>query len=379
MFFRMAADFISRVRLYSVKAPGIAETTTDEGHEACMAGMRTLLPVLQCPPDISSLPEQPLSKIVLFDRWRPLFKRHPRLLETIAFVESVLIYPFLGVVKLLGPERASRLAGAFMYRIGPKLARHKRVVQANLKYFLPDRTQAELDRIGQASWEGLGNLMGEYVHMKRIIVSGKHCELVDRFGLDDLIRDRRQVLFIGAHMANWALPFCLVSYMGVKCVTTMAPISSPFFADFFEKLNRDIMSFNNDSILALRDDGIRTVLKYIKQGYSLAMMADVRSEGGERIPFFNRSVNSSVLLLAKMAYTYDLDIVPCHCARLAPARFRVSVSPPLSTLSRDVGKKPWVEDTGRRINRMIEQWIAAYPESWYWANKRAGKSFYKKR
>jgi KDO2-lipid IV(A) lauroyltransferase len=78
-----------------------------------------------------------------------------------------LVKWLIRLLRCANPDRASDFCGSVARRIGPYLPVH-RIGQANLRAAFPDKDAAWIEATLRESWDNLGRVAGEYVHMARI-------------------------------------------------------------------------------------------------------------------------------------------------------------------------------------------------------------------
>jgi Kdo2-lipid IVA lauroyltransferase/acyltransferase len=89
---------------------------------------------------------------------------------------------------------------------------------------------------------------------------------------------------------------------------------------------------------------------------------------GIPVPFFGRTAMTTSAL-AVLALRFNCDVLPACVERLAGARFRLTVFPPLP-LSRSGDHHTDVAALMARVNQTVENWIRKRPEEWFWLHRR---------
>jgi KDO2-lipid IV(A) lauroyltransferase len=114
--------------------------------------------------------------------------------------------------------------------------------------------------------------------------------------------------------------------------------------------------------------GARKAAMHLARGGIMAMLVDQKLNDGIEARFFGHKAMTAPAPAA-FALRYRCQMVPAHCERIAPARLRMVIEPPLA-----------LPDTGSRasdilaltqsMNDTIEGWVRAKPESWLWLHRR---------
>ncbi|MFO1188759.1 MAG: lysophospholipid acyltransferase family protein [Alphaproteobacteria bacterium] len=110
------------------------------------------------------------------------------------------------------------------------------------------------------------------------------------------------------------------------------------------------------------------MMEALAQGATVVMLADQRMNNGITVPFFGIPAMTASAL-ARLAFRFDVPVVPVQTERLAPATFKVTVEEPL-----DVPRSgnAAIDEAAMMtaVNNRIEAWIRARPEQWLWLHRR---------
>jgi KDO2-lipid IV(A) lauroyltransferase len=99
------------------------------------------------------------------------------------------------------------------------------------------------------------------------------------------------------------------------------------------------------------------------------MLADQKMNDGIPVPFFGHPAMTATALAA-LALRFDCDVLPARVVRLAGARFRVTVFPPLP-LPRSGERHTDAAALMTRVNETLEAWIRERLEQWLWLHRRS--------
>src|SRR5690606_21344091 len=141
-------------------------------------------------------------------------------------LEAVGFAGFVGLMRLLGVERASALGGWLLRTLGPRTGTQKTVMR-NLRIAFPDMPEAERAALALAQWEQTGRAFAETAVMD-ILVKQDRIEVV---GLERLhaIRDSgKPVVFAGGHFANIETLAATITGSGVPCQITYRAANNPY-------------------------------------------------------------------------------------------------------------------------------------------------------
>lgn len=270
---------------------------------------------------------------------------------------------FIGLMRLLGVQRASGLGGWLLRTLGPKTGTQKTVMR-NLRIAFPDMPVAERERLALGQWEQTGRAFAETALMDRIVAQDR----IEVVGLERLhaIRDSGQpVVFVGGHFANIETLAATIIGSGVPCQITYRAANNPY-------VDAQIIAARARYGITLfapkGGDGARELLAGMARGESVALMNDQKFSEGPEVTFFGQPVNAAPGP-SRLALKFGTVLQPMSVVRLPGVRFRLTVYDPIA-----------VEKTGDRsadiargvqaITRFIEDRVREHPVDWFWVHKR---------
>ncbi len=276
-------------------------------------------------------------------------------------LECMLLFGLLGCLRLLPPRIASSMMGAIFRLIGPVTGWHRRSVR-HLSLAFPDMDMPHRHRIARTMWDNLGRNVGEYMHLDRMLASGR----ITFDGTDHLNRDKGGII-IGAHLANWEALSMLGRAENVPIGLIYRPLNNPYANLAFAR--RPAIS-GADSYQKGREASLGMLRTLRKNGFML-MLVDQQLREGISIPFFGHPAKTAISHI-RIALKQDKPIYLARVTRAKDASIKVSISPALSvdnTADIDIETHRIATD----INAEIERWITKCPEQWLWPHRRWGK------
>lgn len=282
-------------------------------------------------------------------------------------VEAALARALVGMVRALGPVRASNLGGAVARTVGPILPA-SRTADRNLRRALPELDAAGRRRIVRGVWDNLGRTLCELPHVASLgaTAAGPGWEVTGGEHIEALVRQGGPVLMFSGHLGNWEmLPAAAIGY-GLPIASVYRASSNPgvdaLVCGLREAANPGMPQFPKGA------RGARDVLAHVRRGGSVGLLVDQKMNDGVEARFFGLPAMTASALAA-IALSRRLPVVGVDVIRLGPARCRLVVDPPLP-----------LPDTGDRqgdvlaltqaVNDSVERWVRARPEDWLWLHKR---------
>jgi KDO2-lipid IV(A) lauroyltransferase len=261
-------------------------------------------------------------------------------------------------------EVASARSGALWRALAPLLSRHQRVL-AHLSMAFPDMPAARRETIARDMWEVLGRVFGESFHLPAL--AGP-----DRLALDDEAfwraqirrRNGRGYVVCAPHLANWEIAAPVLNRLGLHTAGLYQGLTNPL-------VDRRVQSLRAfaypGGLYAKKPSATRALIRHVKDGGTLAMLADLRDSSGIRVPFFGISAKAT-RFPAMLARLYDVPMLAGRITRLPDAHFRgalVEIPVP-----RTQDAEADIYEATQALQKTFEDWIRATPEQWMWGHRR---------
>ena len=262
------------------------------------------------------------------------------------------------------PARLIDGVSAGLWRaIAPRLHRHRRAIR-NLKAAMPELSASERETLLDRMWDNLGRTAVEALALHKI---ADDTEAVTLNFSDDAIaimQSAKPAIFVSLHMGNWEVPALAAEKFGKPLIGVYQKILNPLIDKDVHQLRA---RFYRGGLYSKSLETITKVRRGISQGYSVAIMADLRDSHGVFVDFFNlpTSVTTFPALLSRL---YDLPIVAIRAIRTDGRKFRIDAIN--LDLQRLASRDDEILETTRRIQNQFEQWIREEPALWLWGHRR---------
>jgi Kdo2-lipid IVA lauroyltransferase/acyltransferase len=275
----------------------------------------------------------------------------------------------LGLMRRLGPARASDFGGRLCRTIGPLLP-VSRVADDNLRLAMPELDRAARRRIVRGVWENLGRTVGEFPHigaLRKDTPSGPGWEMVGEDILHAQAKRGGPAIFVSGHIGNWEMLPAAVAHYGMKFSSLYRAAGNPLVDRLIRDLRKEAIG-SEIPLFAKGAKGARGALTHLAKGGALGLLVDQKMNDGVEARFFGHPAMTAPAL-AVMALRYRVTVIPGHVERIGPARFRLICEPPL--VLPDSGDKQQDEAAlTQTVNDLLERWIREKPESWLWLHRR---------
>jgi KDO2-lipid IV(A) lauroyltransferase len=278
-------------------------------------------------------------------------------------LEAVAFAGFIGLMRLLGVERASALGGWLLRTIGPKTGT-QRTVMRNLRIAFPDMPAAEREQLALDQWEQTGRTFAETAVMDQLVKEGR----IEVVGLERFhaIRDSdRPVVFVGGHFANIETLAATIIGAGVRCQITYRAANNPYVDTQILKARA---RYGVTLFAPKGGDGARELLAGMARGESVALMNDQKFSEGPEVIFFGQPVNAAPGP-SRLALRFGTVLQPLSVTRLPGVRFRVTAHDPIE-LVQTGDRQADIARGVQAITSFIEDRVRENPVDWFWVHKR---------
>jgi len=258
----------------------------------------------------------------------------------------------LPVLRLLG-----RGLGKLLFALGRE---RRHVAKTNLRLCFPEKSEAEIDQLARRHFEAfacavLDRTLGWWAprsRLERLIrITGKEY-LSDPEG--------RPIVLLSPHFVGLDAGATRIS-MYIEGCSVFSKQKNPVL----NKLLYDGRMRFNEAILLSRQDGMRKIVKAMKEGHQFYYLPDMDFGPKESIfvPFFGVQA-ATIPALSRIVRLTKALVVPC-ITRQVPDGYELEVMPPWENFPGES-----VEADTEAMNRFIESQVLRMPEQYFWLHKR---------
>ncbi|WP_298743691.1 lipid A biosynthesis acyltransferase [uncultured Brevundimonas sp.] len=278
-------------------------------------------------------------------------------------LQGVAFAGFVGLMRMLGVERASALGGRLLRTLGPRTGTQKTVMR-NLRIAFPEMGRAEREALALAQWEQTGRAFAETVVMDRLVAEGR-IEVVGRERLETIRASGRPVVFVAGHFANVETLAATIVGAGVPCQITYRAANNPYVD---AQIRAARARYGVRLFAPKGGEGARELLDGMARGESVALMNDQKFSEGPEVTFFGQPVNAAPGP-SRLALRFGTVLQPMSVTRLTGARFRVTVYEPVA-LERTGDRQADIARGVQAITSFIEDRVRENPVDWFWVHRR---------
>ena len=277
------------------------------------------------------------------------------------FFEYIIISILFILFKFIGYENSSNIGSKIGKIFGP-IFRSKNIIKKNLEY-AGIINETEQKKIIKEMWENYGRILAEYPFLKKFKTNElkKYITIEGHEHISDIKSKNKKAVFVSGHFNNFELMAMQLENLGIDLAAIYRPLNNFLMNKKIEKIRINHICKKQ---IKKGKSGSRDVLKYLKQGTSIALMIDQRVSEGKKIKFFNKFALTTTIP-AQIVMKYECAIIPIYIERYDKYYFKMKISKPLN-----LSKNDSVELISEKLNNLLEKMIMKNPSQWIWSHNR---------
>lgn len=288
-----------------------------------------------------------------------------RLLDYLVYL---VVRTLICVVQALRVETGQRLAKAMAWLFADVLRVRHAVVEENLRYALPDKTEAERRGLTRRMWEHLFLLVLEVAHAPRKIHQTnwrQYARLKDVQPVVRLLLGHRPTVIVTGHCGNFELGGFLLGILGFPTYTVARTLDNPFLDRFVSRFRGATGQF-----IIPKNGGYDQILAVLARGGAMSFLADqYAGPKGCWVEFFGRPA-SAHKAIALLALEHDAPVAVCYNRRLRlPMQFEMVATAIADPRDADQGPGS-VRELTQWYTRELEQIVRQIPDQYWWLHRR---------
>ncbi len=275
-------------------------------------------------------------------------------------VENAFARTVLGGALMLPYRMRVTLVGRIFSKIVAPLAGWNKRVHKNLAYVYPEMTEAERTRITRSVTDNVGRTLIEIYSGEEFIAHARTSP-VEGPGLPALEAARaegRPIVLVTAHLGNYDAVRSKLTREGYPMAALYRPMKNPRFHEHYLKAISTIA----EPVYPTDGKGIGALIKHLKDGGIIGIVADVGSRKAPLLTFFDKPAHTP-LSAAEWAVKYDAALIPVFGLRQPDGfTFQLHVAEEIPTGDPAAMMQAY--------NDVVEKIVRAHPEQWFWVHRR---------
>jgi len=279
------------------------------------------------------------------------------------FLQYLIITLLFLIYKVLGLKYSSILSGKIFLIFG-RFFRSNSISLQNLSKALSNSNIVVKKKIIDKMWYNYGQIFAEYMFLKdfknqsqiskKIIIENQEI-------LENIKKNSEPVIFISGHFNNFELMAMHIEKSGIDLAALYRPLNNKYLNPIMENIRKNYICKKQ---VEKSISGTKKLLKYFKNGTSIALMIDQRVSQGIKCDFFNEKALTTTIP-AQFVKKFNAKIVPLYIQRLKDNNFKIKIHEPLTFEINDS-----VEKITLNLNKILEKMILINPDQWIWTHNR---------
>jgi Kdo2-lipid IVA lauroyltransferase/acyltransferase len=276
------------------------------------------------------------------------------------FAIFVLIWVFLTLAKHVPFHTRSRLGGALVKFASVIVPGIRKRIEGNIVQVFPEMPQEEVRALLNRNTRTMGRTLTEILfnedqltHHFPFHVSGEGLDAIksaDEAG--------QGVILVSGHFGQWDATRIFLKEQGLETGAIYRPNNNIYYEPYFL---RGIEAAGKP-IFSKGADGLKGMIRHLRKGGRVAILADQHLNEGARLPLLGRP-SMTTLSPAQLAIRHNALLVPVWSVRDDDAAcVNILLEAPI--------RHGTPEEMMTVFNERLEAQVRAFPEQWLWAHRR---------
>ena len=248
------------------------------------------------------------------------------------------------------------------------LARRRSIALDNLEIaFGAEKSAAERRAIARAMFRNLGEHLIDFSRM-RWLTPGRFQSVVTVEGLErveQLLERQAGLLLLSAHFGSWELASAIALLLETRMHVIARPLDNP-------ALHRLVEAYRGYAGCHFipKSQALPASLRALRGGEIVGLLMDQSSlrREGIPVPFFGSDAYTPIGP-ALMALRSGCPVIGVFSVRQGRGKHRLVFSEEIQ-VQRSGNLRQDIADNTRRFNQLIESYVRAYPDHWFWLHRR---------
>ena len=278
------------------------------------------------------------------------------------FFESIFIITFFFIFKIIGYKKATDLGEIIGKKIGP-IFRNNSKIQKNLEISNIGDSYEERKLIINEMWGNYGRIFAEYMFIKKYRHNNlsQNINVIGQNILEKIKQSKEPVIFVSGHFNNFELMAMHLEKSGIDLAAIYRPLNNKFLNPIMENIRKKYICKKQ---IKKGISGTKEILKYFKEGTSVALMIDQRVSEGVSCNFFNKKALTTTIP-AQFVKKFNCKIIPIYIERIKKYQFKLEIFEPLI-----FSKNDEILSITTSLNNILKKMILRNPEQWIWTHDR---------
>ena len=212
-------------------------------------------------------------------------------------------------------------------------------------------------------WGNYGRIFAEYMYLEKFRnnVLSSNIEINGQKILDEIKSKKEPVIFVSGHFNNFELMAMHLEKSGINLAAIYRPFYNKLLNPLMENIRKKYICKNQ---IKKGIAGTKEILKYFKEGTSIALMIDQRVSEGTKSLLFNEKAYTTTIP-AQLVKKFNMPVIPIFIERYDDIKFKIKINKPLY-----FNEQKTIQEITDELNSILEKMIYLKPEQWIWSHNR---------
>ena len=278
------------------------------------------------------------------------------------FLQFILIVSLYSFYRLLGLKISLKISVKIFLIFG-SIFRSNEICKKNISLAFPQISETKMNDVIKNMWINYGKIFAEYPFIKNFRNSNKNnlISIENKNYLLDIKKAKEPVIFISGHFNNFELMAMTIEKFGIDLAAVYRPLNNKFLNPMMEKIRKKYICKKQ---VKKGISGTKELLRYFKNGSSIALMIDQRVSQGIKANFFGKDAFTTTIP-AQFVKKFNAKIVPVYIERTENDLFKIKIDEPIK-----FDKQETIPSITLSLNRILEKMILKNPTQWIWTHNR---------
>jgi KDO2-lipid IV(A) lauroyltransferase len=270
------------------------------------------------------------------------------------FVENLVLHGVLGLASLVPYRWRIPLVGKLVSALGPIVGFDRRI-RSNLALTNPDLPEDEINQLCRDVCNNAGRTIAELYAGTPFVERAKAAPITGEGlkALEDARAAGRPVILVTGHFGNYDAARAGLISRGFSMGALYRRMANPFFNRHYV----NTISHIGTPMFEQGKRGMVEMVKHLKKGGIIAIVADLHVHKGELIDFFGKPAVTSTVP-AELALKYGAALIPTYGIRQENGLdFEVIVNPEILASDPLTMTKGICDDLERVVRQHMGQWF----------------------
>lgn len=289
-------------------------------------------------------------------------ERKPTVRDQLAYLPQAAL---LAIARALPYRARLAFASAFLRAAVAVVPDLRRRVENNLRLIFPAMPAAERRRIRYAMADSFGRTLIEGMTTREFLARAAWSEPSGPGWPEFLAAHAagQGMILVSGHFGQWQGVRGVLKSMGIEAGGLYRPVKNPLLEDVYSHE----MSLSGTPLFTRTRQGMRELVRHVKNGGIVCILQDQYVQDGEPIEFLGHPAPTG-LAIAEIALRYGLPMIPAYGTR-QPDGIGITVEFEAAIPHTDA------RTMTQAVADSLSARVLATPEQYYWLHRRWVKRF----